>query len=248
MIRVIAILLFGSILAGPLAAQTTDVPSRILLANEPVNGRILFHERLLEAARISGAVVAGLQVRRPARSVVDLKVHVPEEWLGKKICARVVSADGLYEAVNTYTIPEGLRGGIAMASLEGVPFDTAYGQRLSEAESDGLAIRVTLGDCESGAPRDATVAYWNADDAGQVTLLVNSFRASRVFVYIGDGTASPVACEAVALPARTAYDTKCALEALPVGEHVKLTVFRVRDNGSTASDEILLHTPTRSAK
>ena len=175
-------------------------------------------------------------------------MHVPEDWLGKQMCARVVSADGLYEAVNTYTIPEVLPRGTATVSLAEVPFDTAYGERLSEAESDGLAIRVTLGACESGAPRDATVAYWNADDARRVTLLINSFRASRVFVYVGDGTAPPVACDSIALPARTAYDTTCALEALPVGEQVKLSVFRVRDNGSTASDEIFLRTPTRSGQ
>ena len=243
MIRTIVVLLCVGIVAQPLTAQTADSPTGIQLANEAVNGEVRFHERYADAARISGAVLAGVQVRSPGSDQVELKVHIADTWLGKEMCARVVSADGLYESVNTYRIPPNLQGRTASLSLADVPFDTEYGERLSEAEENGLAIKATLGACDSGETSEATIAFWNNEETASVTLLINSFRASRVFVYIGDDNKPPVACTSVTVPARTAYDTVCSLEALPAGERVKLSIFRVRESGSTSLDEIYVETP-----
>ena len=197
MIRTIAILLCVGNVAQPLTAQTADSPTGIQLANEAVNGEVRFHERFADAARISGAVLAGVQVRSPGSDQVELKVHIADTWLGKEMCARVVSADGLYESVNTYRIPPNLQGRTALLTLADVPFDTEYGERLSEAEENGLAIKATLGACGSGSgsgeTSEATIAFWNNEETASVTLLINSFRASRVFVYIGDDNKPPVA-------------------------------------------------------
>ncbi|MBE9636312.1 hypothetical protein IQ782_05630 [Salipiger pacificus] len=230
-----------AILASPVAAQSVDAGNIIVLANEAVNGAVPFNEELLEAARISGAVFAGAQVHQPDSGLLNLKAYVPENWRGEEICVRVLSADGLYEAVNTYRIvPADTTSGPTIAD---VPFQTQHPAKLSQVSKDSLAVRISLGACSSGQTDIITVAFLNDPAAAGIELLINSFRASRVFVYIGDDAKPPIACTPVDVPARTAYDTLCVLPDLPAEDLLQLTVFRVRDNGSSSSDVITLASP-----
>lgn len=226
-----------------IAAQTATSDNVIALANEPVDGVVPFIERLSDAAKISGAVFAGMQVRQTAESAVGLKVYLPPSWQGKLICSRVVSADGLYESVNTYRVAPAPGADADAPLLAPVPFETRYGDKLAKLPEDELAIRVSLGACASGQTEEVTVAYWNAGVAPRISLLVNSFRASRVFVYVGEEARPPIQCAPVEVSARTAYDTLCLLEDLPAQQDIKLGVFRVRENGTTSLDEIHIQTP-----
>lgn len=230
-------------LAVPVAAQTGNLDNIVVLANEPVNGTVPFLEQLTEAARISGAVFAGIQVQKSNGSSIDLRAHMPGDWRGREICVRVVSADGLYEAVNTYRVSDDFRGATYGDETVEIPFDTQYKDLLSRAPEDSLAIKISLGSCDSGQSTDTTVAFWNDRDSRRISLLVNSFRASKVFVYLGDDPQPPTVCQPVKVSARTAYDTICKLNDLSPGERLKLSVFRVRDNGSTSQDEIYLAVP-----
>ncbi|QPM90831.1 hypothetical protein [Pseudooceanicola algae] len=245
MIRTICSLLLLPTLAVPVAAQTGSSDNTVVLANEPVNGTVPFLEQLTEAARISGAVFAGIQVQQSDTENIDLRAHIPLSWRGKEICARVVSANGLYEAVNTYRVSDYLGIQEEDETKVAIPFDTQYEEILATAPKDSLAIKISLGSCSSGQSSDTTVAFWNGKDSSRVSLLVNSFRATKVFVYIGDNPQLPTVCEPVEAPARTAYDTLCQMADLPPGERLKLSVFRVRDNGSTSQDEIYLAVPAR---
>ncbi len=237
MIRFIRFFLFALVLPQAGIAQTT-----LSLANDPEEGKTVFHEALLKAARISGAVVVGVQARTLVEGPVDFRAHVPAAWADQMICVRVVSADGLYEAVNTYHVDAAWRGGSAEFPYPDVPFPTEYGQRLSESVANGLAIRVSRGDCTAGQTTEATVAFWNTTALTELTLLINSFRADRVFAYVGQD-APPVKCEPVDLQGRTAYDTVCVIKDRPQPGNVDVSIYRVKTGGASAEDKITVVFP-----
>lgn len=236
-------LILFPLLASEVAAQSSNAYNTVSLANEPINGSIPFREELSEAARISGAVFAGFQVERSDTGEIDLRAHIPTDWRGQKICIRVVSADGLYEAVNNYQISDTFNKDREDGLPEIIPFDTKYEEFLSKAPSGSLAIKATLGSCEAGQSPDATVGLWNEKFSGSVSLLVNSFRASKVFVYIGEASQPPVLCDPIDNQARIAFDTVCNITNLTPGDRVKLSVYRVRDNNSFSEDSVHLAIP-----
>lgn len=140
---------------------------------------------------------------------------------GGTLCLRVVAADALYEARGVYELPPDQPAGAVL-----LDFDSRYGadfweSRAVELGADGVAVLLTEGACPGTEGTDARpgravpVLPTTKATAPVPALLVNSFRAEQSFVFV-DGLTDPTACERIAAPVRTAFDTRCDL-ALPAG-------------------------------
>jgi hypothetical protein len=193
-----------------------------------------FNEVLRDAAQISGVIVAGILRHGTApvdEDKVTLTANLPPAWSGSRICARVLSADGRYEATNEYDLSPDWAGGVT-----GLPFPTRHGEALADLPSQGLAIQIAAGDC--GSPLyDTTVALWNPDgDIGEAQVLINSFRADEVFMYI-DTYPNAIRCDALKAGGMTAFDHACILPDDVTGS-VEVTLYRV-SGGKPATPSIL---------
>lgn len=218
--------------SGGGAAQAQDQDSFTIALDE--DG---FNETVREGAMISGSVVAGAMVHEGETGELSLQGYIPADWNSRQVCAQLTSIDGLYEAIGRYNVPSAWAGGIA--SLE---FPTKHPALLKGAPQDGLAIRVTPGACGGAQSSEITVALWNADELGPVNLLLNSFRADSVFVYVGDLEA-PIRCDPIALPGRTAFDSKCALNLEGHSGAVDLTIYRIVDGKPAPPDPLTIRWP-----
>ena len=210
----------GFIAAGFLCVVTSAVADdRVQLLSDP------FNEVLRNAAKVSGYVVAGVLRHREQGSsdtapAVDLAADLPPMWAGRLICTRVVSLDGLYEAENEYRLAEEWSGGVVS-----LPFPTVHSDLLASLAPQRLAVRVSEGGCAT-APMEAAVAFWNVGEgSAPPALMVNSFGADEVFVYVGEDSAA-LRCEGIADAARQAFDFSCALPEDVRGE-VAVTVYRL---------------------
>lgn len=213
-----------------LAAQDAAPPT-IALDEDGLN------ETVREGALISGAVVAGVLVREAADTGISLQGFIPADWDEGGVCAQLTSIDGLYEATGRYTVPAAWQGGIAALA-----FPTEHAALLRNVPQDGLAIRVTPGTCGQGASDEFSVALWNTSELDRVDLLLNSFRADGVFVYVDDRD-QPVRCAAIDHPARTAFDSKCTVALDELSGPVQLEVYRIVDGQPAAPDTLTIRLP-----
>ncbi len=206
------------LLTGPAFAQDP----LILLAPQP------FYEDVRPGANISGSVMIGAlrHGSDPSEgSARPFLVDVPKAWRGEPLCVSVVTADGLYEALNAYpAMPPDWDGG-SMVELD---FPTGEGALLDAQAPGDLGIRVTRGHCGApGAP--AAVASWRtrgADGAG-VLLLVKGFGADEVFA-ASEAFQAPVRCREIAPGGVTLADHVCALPAGVRGQ-AEITLHAVTD-------------------
>lgn len=212
--------ILGCLAVMPLSAQADD---RLVLKSNP------FNEILRDTAEISGVVVVGTQrhgVRKPDQDDVQLSSNLPAGWAGGTICTRVRTGDGLYEASNEYDLPGDWAGGNAV-----LPFPSAYQDLLATLEPNDLAVSISNGECAS-SPDEAAVAIWNeATATTELSLLINSFRADEVFIYLGDDT-NAIRCEAMNDRAMSSFDSVCALP-LEQNGMVAVTLYRI-SNGKPA--------------
>lgn len=195
-----------------------------------------FSERLDPAALISGGVVMGLHVRGeaeilPADQRPRLLAIVPEAWGGHEMCARLSSSDGRYEAQIDYLIPAHWK--TVVADLEFAPY-TRYPGETSLIEPMEVAAVVSRGRCRT-EPTLYAPAFWNAaprDPGEGLSLLLNSYRASEVYLSVGEGAKAQLieSCEAVTDAPRTTFDFRCELEpeVVRVGEVTRVEVNRIR--------------------
>jgi hypothetical protein len=196
-----------------------------------------FNEVIRPAARISGAVLMGVQ-RRNLSDEHDLRAYVPERWKETgQLCAQVVSIDGRYEAVNTYDLPAGWPGGV-----EQLPFPTKHADLLGSQPEDGLAVLVSGRDCGTPSNGEYSVALWNAQMPEQIELLINAFRAEQVFLYV-EGRDLPIRCEPIKRPMRTAFDTTCSLLVENLSGEVDLELFRMVDRKPAPPDRFTILFP-----
>ncbi|WP_430511367.1 hypothetical protein [Pannonibacter phragmitetus] len=72
--------------------------SKVLLTSDP------FNEVIREAAKISGARLVGLIAAAPKSDKLSVAANIPADWKNEQVCLKVVSADGLYESYNSYTV------------------------------------------------------------------------------------------------------------------------------------------------
>lgn len=161
------------------------------------------------AARISGDVLAGaIFAAAPSQEPPALFARVPLDWAGTRLCVRVVTLDGLYEAERGYTVPPDWPGGRAQFL-----YPTDYRDRLAGSYLE-TGVTITRAACDEESPVHL-VAYWN--DAGTATaeeilLLVNSFRADEVYLFVGDDPAAPaIDCAVVEAEQRTSFDFRCSI-------------------------------------
>lgn len=213
-VRSICLSVLLAAIGGPVMADTLE------LATKP------FREAVLPSARISGSLVVGVQKQGEFVTDITLEAFVPEAWAGATLCARVVSVNGLYEAANEYRVAQDWTGGVAQ-----LPYPTVHPDRLSQMERNEIAIRLSRGAC-NGIPEEATIAVWNQGHGASQNLLINSFQAEAVFLYVGD-TAVPIRCEPITLGGKSAYDTKCPIEPLPSDGPLAVEILRIV-NGQAA--------------
>ncbi|MFG6661481.1 hypothetical protein [Sulfitobacter sp. 915] len=217
-----SICLFAPIMAR---AETT-----VTLTSDP------FNEVLRDAAQISGVIVAGALRHGTAPASgegVTLTADLPPNWSGNRICARVLSADGRYEATNEYDLSDDWNGGVSE-----LPFPTQHGDTLSALPPQGLAIQISAGNCQSGL-HDTAIALWNPrGQMGRAQILINSFRADEVFMYLSDYP-DAVRCNPLEEGGMTAFDYSCALPDGIKGE-VEVTLYRVSGGKPARPSELRL--------
>jgi len=205
--------------ASPAGAETVTL--------QVANGQ--FNEIVRDSAQISGVVVAGA-LRHGKGPIAQLSVIPDPSWEGEFICARVLSADGLYEAENAYAIPHGWSGGAA-----NLAFPTQHADLLFELDAGAVAVRVTQGNCTVRNP-DAALAIWRDADGEKASLLVNAFAAQEVFMYVGS---KAVKCVPLPISGLAAFDHSCELPDTLSG-NVELTIYRVKNGSSPDPAKIRL--------
>ncbi|MCB1389207.1 MAG: hypothetical protein KDK12_08750 [Rhodobacteraceae bacterium] len=212
--------------AAVLRAQATG-PSLPPVAGE-------FNEELREAALISGTQLVGLQRSGNAGGELSLQLAAPADWAGERICLRLISSNGRYEARARYDVPADHAGGVL-----GLQFPTTHARFLAELSGDGLAVLATRNGCDAPDPEFA-IAVWNRG-VGPVRLLLNSFRADEVFVLIdGGGQAS---CAPLTIETRSAYDTGCDLDLQAVHGLALVSVYRYVNQQATRPTQFRVWTP-----
>ena len=212
--RLIIISLLLPLLLADRPASAAD-NQKMTLALEELN------EVVRDGALIAGAVVIGVQVRNASDQDLTLSSYIPSHWGGQTVCAKVVSADGLYEAIGPYSVPVGWSGGAAE-----LPFPTKHGELLRSLPEDGIGVLVSHGECGKQEGAVKTIALWNSDQASSVDIVLNSFRADSVFAYVGDQPA-PVLCKRVVAGGGTSFDTKCNLQAEGLAGQTQVEIYRV---------------------
>ncbi|QBF31478.1 hypothetical protein CFI11_09640 [Thalassococcus sp. S3] len=176
-------------------------------------------------------MVMGVQQQGRGSGVIDLKAFVPAAWAGETLCMRVVSSNGLYEAANEYSVPLAWQGGVAA-----LPYPTRYEDRLGQMVQNELGARLQLGECSSKNV-EATVVSWNDGARKARSLLLNSFQAEAVFVYI-EGQARPIRCDPITLEGRTAFDTSCTMQVVDTDRPTEIEILRIVDGNAAPSTKV----------
>ncbi|WP_372022178.1 hypothetical protein [Tistrella mobilis] len=196
-----------------------------------------FREIVRPSALISGAIVTGVQVYAAAQDDISMRGFVPRSWAGESVCASVLTINGLYEATATYRIPAEWPGGIAL-----LPFPTVHADILSNAGSDGLSIRVSRNACGAELGRDMSFALWNGGGGNRLTVLLNSFRADAVYLYVA-GRETPVRCRMIDLPARSAFDVACDLSVDGLAGPTRIEILRMVERKVAPPTDFVLWLP-----
>lgn len=196
-----------------------------------------YNETLRDSAEISGAIIVGLQVRGKAigSSGLDPKLSGLKE--GDPVCVRIVSANGLYDSVNTYTYSSAANPLRPMIDLSVSKHD----QFLRELKEDEIAASVALGSCSDPAKAYFPVS-WGLADNQDVRLFVNSLRADTVVARIEE-TGAIERCEPVAVEVRSAYDTACDLNLDGLAGSVRVEIVRFVNRQPAPSDFVTLILP-----
>ncbi|MEQ9696018.1 hypothetical protein [Shimia sp. SDUM112013] len=193
-------------------------------------------ERFTEAAKISGNVLAGFQVRgSPAPDLPSVLVWVPASWAGHDVCLQAVSQDGRYEARWPYQVETTWTGGFAE-----VPLVTDYASFLSGARFTDFASALHKGGCASDRGEVAVVS-WNTSAPNVSTpayLWINSFGADEVFLVLNDR--DEVDCIPSTGSQAIAYDFQCALDGGQIGKDATVEIVRLKSGRLQPSDKIRL--------
>jgi hypothetical protein len=239
--------LFAVILISVLIGQMVSTDPA---ASQEHNALILagddFNERFSTSTQFSGVSVAGFYVHAETdQDTPFLRILVSRNPGSRAYCVRVVSANGFYEAANTYFLPENFAGGVGI-----IPFSTKQPKRLLDVDGRELGVAVFEDQCQGGdGPQKMVPAFWNADPEApdaSVSLAVNSVGAERVLLYLGS-TGTVVVCEPFSRSLRLSFDTLCNfdLSAIPAGEDTVLRIVAVADNRPQAEIEVIVYLPDR---
>lgn len=200
------------------------------------------NEEVKSAATISGLLVLGAIRQSGAFSDhVVMTAALPKDWGGNEICISMISADGLYEARNTYQVDKNWNGGVVE-----IPYPTVYAERLLDLKPNELAISTTVGDCDVVEGGSIMPVAWRSKEAAvssTVSLYANGFGADEVFVYVGDDPNSdPVDCSIVGNGVRTVFDTICEIDlsGFDPSQAIEIEMVRVSEGRMSPSEFIEL--------
>lgn len=211
--RVIATAVSAGLSVGVAAAQSEQ-----MLVLDPDG----FKEIMRDSALISGALIVGAQAHGDAAGdELLLRGYLPAEWAGGKVCLMAMLINGFYEATGSYSIPTDWSGGVAI-----LPFPSQHQAMLGARIGDGLSLRVSRAACDAAFSGEMSLALANRRLADSVSVMINSFRADAAYLYVGAGE-TPVLCEPIELPARTAFDMRCTVPLAGLSGSVPIEVFRV---------------------
>jgi hypothetical protein len=200
------------------------------------------NEILRDAAQISGSTIVGV-TRVPSETTPDLRFSgvLPGDWAGHSFCVSMISADGLYEAFNTYTVgPDWAGGAVSIA------YPSKYPDKLSTLQGEELAILTSPGACGT-APDAAPVPFsWRGAGSltGDLRVFVNAFNADEVYMFVGDDPAAPaIECRQPRSGIEVAYDFVCDFEVAQGQTAVTLEINRVFAGQIAPPDMLSIHVP-----
>lgn len=180
-----------------------DPASKVALVSDP------FHEVVREAAEISGARLVGLTAygtTAATRGQIDVAARIPSEWKGGPVCLKVVSADGLYESLNTYQVADDWSGG-------GSPlqYPSKNAEKVGAIPGELVSAVLLRGDC-GNVTGEAAPVFWGDEQYGPLRLLLNTSRADETFLsFPAHNEIAEIACNPISSAARNAFDTACQL-------------------------------------
>jgi|GEM_PF-5599366 len=205
-------------LPTPLVAEVTQVT----LTSQP------FAETWRAAAEISGSDLVGFTALPPAaQGELGVSADIPAHWRGQPLCLRVISADGRYEAKNSYQIDAAWTGGTLT-----LPYPSADPARLEALPPGSLAAALWQGACDQPEVRELALVRWRG--GAEPVLLLNSGRAEETLLLFPDHPGWPeVLCHFDPAATQIAYDTRCALPAASGALAVQVIPFRRGEMGRT---------------
>lgn len=193
-------------LSGPHAILAQESPKVTLVSK--------FWEVVHPVAQISGARVVGFASISPlGENGADSPILAtfPSDWAGELTCLKVMSADGLYESQNTYSVSQNWTGGTIALEYPSVEFE-----RLSRLPQSMLAALMLRGECASTSNEVSQVEWGQPRDTrlgeGAYQLFLNTSRADETFVYFPNYPNLPdITCTAAVFDGRSAFDAFCDL-------------------------------------
>lgn len=212
-----------------------DSASKVALVSDP------FYEVVREAAEISGARLVGLTAYSATpwkRGEIDVAARIPSGWKGNAVCLKVVSADGLYESLNTYRVADDWTGGDSP-----LQYPSKNAEKVGAIPGELVSAVLLRGDCAS-ATDDAAPVFWGDEKYGALRLLLNTSRAEETFLsFPAHYEFGEVACSPVSSAARNAFDTACQLpEELGRLERVEAIALSFK-NGEMGREEHMVLFP-----
>lgn len=217
------------------AAATSASGQTLQLDREP------FNETLRESAEISGAVVAGVQVRAKTPGSRGLDPKLPSSVSnGDTFCLRISSANGLYDAENEFVVDTGQEPQEPMIDLAGI---TRHGSFLQALEGQEIAAALAEGACDL-EPTRFLLSSWGVASSTNVTLLINSFRAETVIARLKE-TDEITRCQPVDVDVRSAYDTECTFDVSGLSDKATIDIVRYVNRQPSRPTAITLVLPDR---
>jgi len=203
-----------------------DDGSKVALVSNP------FNEVLREAAQISGARLVGLTATGTVTPMITVSAAIPTDWSGQEVCLKIVSADGLYESFNAYTVAADWAGGTSE-----LPYPTATPEALASIPTHLISGILLKGNCTENSKEAATV-FWGDDQHTATRVLLNTARADETYLTFPDSPeVADILCEPVQATSRNAFDTACTLPpGLGGGEPVAVVVLSFK-NGEMGKEE-----------
>lgn len=208
--------------------------SKVFLTSDP------FNEVMREAAKISGARLVGLISSGPKSDKLSVAANIPADWKNEQVCLKVVSADGLYESYNSYTVAPDWEGGEVV-----LPYPSKVSGDVLSIPANLISGVLLKGSCDSDATEVAPV-FWGEGPHGELKILLNTSRADETYLTFSDyPDQQEIVCQPVDTASRTAFDVMCSLpEALASKDSLKAVFLSFR-NGEMGREEHIILRPGR---